>query len=204
MRTNFYILAFIFLSTFQLSLAQQNEADAPEQEKPNTINNQFEDMLESSNNYQEYKVVRRSTLDNLRANIQDSLNGFRSRISTFDAQLEERNSKITDLNTKLENTQQTLDETRANVASIGFLGMQMTKGSYKTLMWVIVGVLALALVFFIIRYRGSNAHTVEARKKLSEMEHEYDDYRKKSLEKEQRLGRQLQDERNKAVKGTKS
>lgn len=203
MRTNLYLLTLLTFCTLQLSIAQE-VTPAQEEEQPNTIERQFEDMLESSNNYQEYKVVRRATLNKLQSNIQDSLNSLRSRMSTFDAQMADRDSEISALNQKLESTQTTLDETRADVASIGFLGIPMTKASYKTLMWVIIGVLTLALIFFIIRYRGSNAHTLEARKKLSETEHEYDDYRKKSLEKEQRLGRQLQDERNKSVKGPKN
>ncbi len=184
-----------------LSFAQ----DAPAlQEKPNTINQQFEDMMESSNTWQEYKVVKRTTLDLLQRNTQDSLNGFKTQVSTFDDQLEERDSKISSLNTSLKKTQNTLEETRANVSSIDFLGIQMSKGGYKSLMWIIVAVLALALAFFIIRYRGSNALTVAARKKVGELEFEYDDFRKKSLEKEQRLGRQLQDERNKGGKNLKN
>ena len=67
----------------------------------------------------------------------------------------------------------------------------------------IVAVLALALVFFIFKFKGSNAHTQEARQKLADTEHEYEEYRKKALEKEQKMGRLLQDERNKAVKNNK-
>jgi len=197
MRIYFHLLAFFLIGGLNLTIAQET----PETEqKPNTINQQFEDMLDASNNFQEYKVVRRTTLDCLQSNTQDSLNAFKARVSTFDDQLEERNNNIASLKSSLKETKNTLEETRANVASISFLGIDMSKAGYKTLMWSIVGVLALALVFFIIRYRGSNAHTVAARKKLSEVEYEYDDFRKKSLEKEQRLGRQLQDERNKVIK----
>jgi len=201
MRTNFFIITFVILGGLHLSFAQEVPAT---QEKPNTINQQFEDMMESSNTWQEYKVVKRTTLDLLQRNTQDSLNGFKTQVSTFDDQLDERDTKISSLNASLKETQNTLEETRANVSSIGFLGIQMSKGGYKSLMWIIVAVLALALAFFIIRYRGSNAHTVAARKKLGELEYEYDDFRKKSLEKEQRLGRQLQDERNKGSKNPKN
>lgn len=201
MRINFYILTLAFLGSLHVSIAQETPAA---KDKPNTINQQFEDMMESSNNFQEYKVVKRTTLDRLQANTQDSINAFKAEVSTFNGQLKERNNKISSLNTSLKETKNTLEETRQNVASISFLGIQMSKSGYKTLMWIIVAILALALVFFIIRYRGSNAHTVAARKKLAELEYEYDDFRKKSLEKEQRLGRQLQDERNKVIKNPKN
>ena len=39
---------------------------------------------------------------------------------------------------------------------------------------------------------------------LKELELDFDDYKRKALEKEQKLGRQLQDERNKLLKQSKS
>ncbi|MGB8374852.1 MAG: hypothetical protein WCE57_05990, partial [Salegentibacter sp.] len=66
------------------------------------------------------------------------------------------------------------------------------------MMWGIVALLVVALLFFIYRYKSSNATTKEANQRLRETEKEFDAYRAKALEKEQRLGRQLQDERNKA------
>ena len=67
-------------------------------------------------------------------------------------------------------------------------------------MWVIVFALVLILVFFIYKYKQSNVLTKEAKKNLAENEAEFDEYRKKSLEKQQKLGRQLQDEKNKQNK----
>ena len=78
--------------------------------------------------------------------------------------------------------------------------MPLTKGTYMAMMWGIVAILILALVFFIYKFKNSNAVTKEAKKRLDDTEKEFDTYKKKALEKEQRLGRLLQDEKNKVNK----
>ena len=187
------------LSIFGL---QAQETEVP-QKKVNTISQQFEDLLENSNNYQDYKVVKLNGLNRLKSNTVDSISAFKTEITDLQAQINSQQEEIKNLNNTLSETKTTLEQTRAEKDSIYFLGMPMSKGGYMGMMWGIVGVLTLALVFFIFRYKGSNAHTQEARKKLADTELEYDEYRKKALEKEQKMGRLLQDERNKAVKNTK-
>jgi uncharacterized damage-inducible protein DinB len=65
-------------------------------------------------------------------------------------------------------------------------------------MWGIILVLIIALLIFIYRFKKNHSQTTEARQNLSTTEKEFEAYRAKALEKEQRLGRQLQDERNRA------
>jgi hypothetical protein len=51
-----------------------------------------------------------------------------------------------------------------------------------------------------LRFRNSNAITKAAKKELQTTEEELEELRRKSIEKEQKLGRQLLDERNKLSK----
>ena len=192
-------LLFFFAIAAVSAQGTQN-AEQPTEPKVNTISQQFEDLLENSNNYQEYKVVKQNALQKLKSNAADSINGLKGQIVGLQEEIQTQDAKISELNKSLEDTQGTLDQTRAEKDSIFFLGMPMSKGSYMGMMWGIVAVLALALIFFIFKFKGSNAHTQEARQKLADVESEYEEYRKKALEKEQKMGRLLQDERNKAVK----
>lgn len=192
----------LILSFFTILGLSAQETETPQQ-KVNTISQQFEDLLESSNNYQDYKVVKLNSLIKLKSNTADSISGYKVQITDLQSQINSQQDEIKTLNNTLEETKTTLGETRAEKDSIYFLGMPMSKGGYMGMMWGIVAILTMALLFFIFRFKGSNTHTQEARKKLGELEVEYDEYRKKALEKEQKMGRLLQDERNKAVKSTK-
>ena len=114
--------------------------------------------------------------------------------------IEEQKLKIENLKAELNNTQNNLNQVTEEKDQISFFGIATDKGTYQTIMWVIVFALVLILVFFIYKYKQSNVLTKEAKKNLAENEAEFDEYRKKSLEKQQKLGRQLQDEKNKQNK----
>ena len=67
-------------------------------------------------------------------------------------------------------------------------------------MWSIIGLLIIGLLFFIYKFKNSNAVTKEAKLKLAETEEEFDQHRQKKLEEQQQLRRKLQDEINKNKK----
>ena len=84
--------------------------------------------------------------------------------------------------------------------SISFFGAALTKGSYNTIIWGIIGVLLALLGFFIFKFKNSNTITLQAQKALSETEAEFEDHRRRALEREQKVMRKLQDEINKQRK----
>ncbi|WP_081212398.1 hypothetical protein [Salegentibacter sediminis] len=167
----------------------------------NPVQDEFNELIESSNNYQGYKVVDYDALIRLKNNTNRHFDELRAEIETQKNTAKEQVAEIETLKEKLQATQQDLEKVNAEKDAIKFLGMPMSKGSYMGMMWGIVGILLIALLFFIYRYKNSHATTREARKRLAETEKEFDLYRTKALEKEQRLGRMLQDERNKTSNG---
>lgn len=196
------LITTLFSLALCFSLKAQDDDQQP-QEPLNTIDQQFTDLMNASNNYQEYKVVKKAGLQRFINNTRDSINSFKNEIEGYRNELRSEKAQVEKLNANLTQTQDSLNTTRAKIDSIDFLGIPMEKSGYKGLMWGIVAILAIALIFFILRFRGSNVHTKEARRKQAETEQEFDDFRKKSLEKQQELGRQLQDERNKAIRNSK-
>ncbi len=165
----------------------------------NPVEEDFTNLIETSNDYQGYKVVDYNELINVRNRISQYFNNQNEEIISQQNTLERQQKEIDSIRTELANTQQELERVNADKDAITFLGMPFSKGGYMAFMWGLVGLLVLALIFFIYRYKQSHSHTVEARNNLTTTEKEFDAYREKALEKEQRLGRQLQDERNKNV-----
>jgi len=186
-------LSLIFTTHFLSAQEENNEED-------NTINSQFDEVIESSNNYQDYKVVKRYKLTQLQKNTVNRIESLKEEIVTSNKTIEEQKLKIENLKAELNNTQNNLNQVTEEKDQISFFGIATDKGTYQTIMWVIVFALVLILVFFIYKYKQSNVLTKEAKKNLAENEAEFDEYRKKSLEKQQKLGRQLQDEKNKQNK----
>lgn len=189
---NYILAAFISLSVFQINA----QTDSLKTQTP--VQDEFTKLIEESNNYQGYKVVDYDKLINLRNTTRDYVSELKQEIIVQKNTVDQQNDEIQKLKSQLENTQEDLKKVSEEKDALMFLGMPFSKGGYKAMMWGIVAILLVILVVLFIRFRSSNSSTKEARQKLKETEREFDDYRKKALEKEQKLGRQLQDERNKS------
>lgn len=170
-----------------------------------TIESQFEFLYQKSGNYnaegRSYEVVRRVQLDKIRENILDSLIKARAEARELNATIARQEGTIEDLNGKLENTTNQLSDVTSEKDSMSFFGAQVSKITYNLILWTIIGSLLLFLLLFMYKYRRSNVLTQDAKVKLADVESEYEEHRRKALEREQKISRQLQDEINKFKKG---
>jgi len=189
---NKLLITLLIFTAFTLKSNAQDSIS-----KTNPIQQEFQELIESSNNYQEYKVVNYDDLIDLRDNTNDYIQELKDQITVGKNTADQQEEEIANLEGELKTTQQNLQKVTEEKDNIVFLGMPLTKGTYMAMMWGIVAILILALLFFIYKFKNSNAVTKEAKKRLDDTERDFDDYKKKALEKEQRLGRLLQDEKNK-------
>ncbi|MFH4968775.1 tRNA (guanine-N1)-methyltransferase [Gaetbulibacter sp. M240] len=195
------ILLFLLITTSVL--AQENDDEAPMQN--GTIDEQFEYVLEKSGNFRGtngsmYEAVKLSMLLALQANTIDSINTLQKDLETANKLGSDQKIEIEDLKTKLADTQADLEQTNSEKNSMSLFGMQLSKGGYNALMWSIIVGLIILLGFFILKFKNSNTITVQARQSLAEVEEEFEEHRKRALEREQKVRRQLQDEINKQKK----
>lgn len=193
------------LLTLNLQFAQ--EAAAPEENLSldnGPISSQFDYIVTKSGNYRadgvRYEVVRESNLYKLRKNVLDSLTAVNKITGELQATIAGHETTIVSLNKKLEETTSNLTAVSEEKDSMSFLGMQVAKATYNFILWTLITGLLMMLLFFIYKFRNSNILTQEARTSLSELELEYEDHRRRALEREQKISRQLQDEINKYKK----
>tara|TARA_R100000789_G_C2972825_1_gene141230 strand:+ start:267 stop:818 length:552 start_codon:yes stop_codon:yes gene_type:complete len=163
----------------------------------NSIEGQFNKIYRTSTTYQVYKVIAMDKYESLKANVLDSLNKAEKLIVEKENLLITEREKIKELNTKLTKTKSDLDLALVKENSISLFGQQVSKVTYNLVLWIIIIVLASGLSFFIFKFSRSHILTKEAKENLESVEEEYENHRKKSLEREQKLRRQLQDEINK-------
>ena len=162
-----------------------------------TVDNQFEYVIQRSNNYQDYKVVKKTWLYALKAHTMDSLKAIQKDLVDTQSIVGNQNTEIDSLKTNLSETKLTLAETNEEKDNMALFGLQMSKSNYNVLMWSIIGVLFALLLLFIYKFKNSNSVTREAKKSLVETEEEFEEHRRTALEREQKVRRQLQDEINK-------
>jgi preprotein translocase subunit SecF len=196
----------IALMTYQVQLAQDG-AQQDEEElslEDGSITSQFEFLYKNSGNYnaegKKYEVVRSINLDKLRQNVLDTITVATRKAAELKSTIAGHESTINSLNKKLEETTSSLASVTDEKDSMSFLGIQVSKGTYNFILWTVIFGLLLLLLLFIYRFRRSNILTQIAKSNLSELETEYEDHRRRALEREQRISRQLQDEINKYKK----
>jgi len=165
-----------------------------------SVNNQFENLIKNSNKYQDYKVVKLNWLLKLKSNINDSIVASKEEILNANNIITNQKQIIDSLNTSLSTTENEIATLKTQITTISFLGIDFEKGLFKTIMLSIIGGLILFLLFFISKFKQSISVTKQTKSNLKEVEDEYEEHRKKALEREQKVMRRLQDELNKQKK----
>ena len=163
----------------------------------NTIENQFDKIYRTSTTYQVYKVISKDGYQRLKLNVLDSLKSSKKIISEKENLLLTERSSIKETKTLLAKTKLELDTALEKENSISLLGIPLSKTTYNLTLWSIIILLLLGLSYFIFKFSRSNVLTKEAQSNLVDVEQEFEKHRKNTLEREQKLRRQLQDEINK-------
>lgn len=188
----FPIVLLLFLT--QLLSAQPGN---PAQADTASLRVQYDQMLDASNRFQRFKVVRQDFLGAFIANVSDSLLGYTEEIGSLKATISDQKAKIDEQVTTIGERDANITELSEEKDSISLLGLSLSKAMYNIIMWsAIIGLLA-ALLFTIARMRFAVSTSREARLANEKTTAELEKSRKNRLEVEQKLRRQLQDERNK-------
>ena len=157
------------------------------------LRDQFDYVYKKSNTYEQYKVVKMSSLNLLKQNSLDSIKQYKDQISNHLQEINKLNTNLTARNSEIKSLKEELETTQNSKNSIGFLGMEVSKGAYNSLMWGIIFVLAIISAALFSFYRRGH-HTVKATKKrLAEVQEDLEKLRKNALVREQKLARELMD-----------
>lgn len=187
----------ILLSFVSFAQEETKEEIKKEIQDSNSVENQFDKIYRISTTYQTYKVIDKDKFIQLKKNILDSLKVAKNLIIEKERLLKIERDNIKKTKDLLAKTQLDLETANKKENSISLLGTQLEKKTYNILLWSIIVLSLLALFYFIYKFSKSNVLTREAQNNLLEIEQEFEQHRKKSIEREQKLRRQLQDEINK-------
>ncbi|WP_375239311.1 tRNA (guanine-N1)-methyltransferase [Aurantibacter sp.] len=195
-------LFLIFTSTITFAQVDSTKTTPELSLTKSTIVNQFEYIIKKSTNWrdekgQNYEVVKKQWIAQLRSNTLDTLKVITDKHSETLVTISEQDKNIKTLQSKLNNIQSDLDASNSKKDEISIFGSTLTKTTYNTILFSIIAVLGVLLGFFFYQFKNSNTIAKEAKHQLSEVENDFDEHRRKALEREQKVRRQLQDVINK-------
>lgn len=192
------IIAFAFcVLSYHLSIGQATTTPATDPLQGSyTLKDRFQIMKAKSQTYQNYKVIKESVLDGVWRIVQDSLQGKQLTIN-------QANQQIASLKAEVKKVEDTMKQKEASVQGvihdsthINVIGIDFTKGVFLTIAGILLATLVGALVFVLARMKVLDKSIKEKSLTINLVSSEYDEYKKKAMEKQTKLSRELQDERN--------
>ncbi|MDO3640390.1 MAG: hypothetical protein ACTHMI_05870 [Mucilaginibacter sp.] len=180
---------------------QYRQPPAPRYHKPThedtvlmndkSISGQYKYLLTKIYHYQEPQVAA------FYRNLKDTIEATKAKLKQTEAKLAAQVKTASDLQSDVSDKEKSLALSNSRVNSVNFLGIYIDKSLYNMIMWGLV--IALGITAAIVIYRtGSFSREAKYRIDLyNELDEEFKAYKAKANEKEKKLARELQTERNK-------
>lgn len=186
---------FLFFASISISIAQVKQDSTATQNslRSGTITSQFDYIYRVSNNFQEYEVVKKSNLEQLKANVLDSIRTINAQLDQIKASQAGHSDTLAAITAQMN---QAIAEKEAAIEaqeSFSFFGVNIQKAVYSSMMWTLVAGLAAALTVFAVQYFRGFGRIKKAEKDLLEVQEEFEQHRKNTLERERKLKRELID-----------
>jgi len=188
MRVKFLVIFSIFIFAIQFDVEAQEEAN---------LSKQYQNMIESSETFEKYKVIPITKVNAFGQVMNDSVNTLKERVSSAksaqrkaEAERDTAKSKMSALNNELEVAQNAVDD-------MPLFGLSMTKTTYNIVVWSIVVALLVALIVVYVMFMNSFRLTRQAKKDKELVDQELEDLRKRSHDKQVVIKRELQTALNK-------
>lgn len=148
---------------------------------------QLDYIHEKTRVYNNYRAIREDVFLQLKRNVMDTLNATKLEVEQLNSKLKERDFQIETLNSDLSRTKNEKDEAIRNKDSFSIFGIQMNKGLYSSVMWLIILGLAALTVLMVGLFRRSHLITSQVKDEFHSTQEEFEQYRKSSREKYEKL-----------------
>jgi hypothetical protein len=174
--------------------------DAAAQEpspSPNpSLAEQWESMLKGGSRYQDYRMVKEPVINQYFRTQQDTLMKLRAAVREGEGRIAELERSAEGNLAELSAARETAESLEREKNQIAVGGLRLAKGTFVGLVTGLIAVLSLGLIALYLRFRSRDTLTAKAEKTLRDVQEEFDQFKKRALEREQKLKRELQDEIN--------
>ena len=185
------VLIILLVSTSQIFSQSKEVVDKGD------LSSQYTDLVEGSESFKEYKVIKKTKIRGFWNVVEDSLSVYRTNISQLNNTIIGKDNEISGLSQMIEEKDQALEEASFEQEHIKFIGIDFGKKTFIIFNLVIIFGLLGGLIFAISRMKVSNKLALQKRKEFVKLDSELQEYKKGALDKQMKLRRELQTERNK-------
>ena len=173
----------------------QKNIEAWKSEK--NLESQYSSLKDNASKWNGFIMIKEPQLNEFHKSIIDSVNSLEKIILTGNTNLANAKKEKSTLSTELLETKGKLEASLLKEKEMTTLGMAVDKNVFPTVVYsIILGVILLCLIAFFLFFR-SNSVTKEIEHRYQKLTEELKEQKTKALERESKLARELQNERNK-------
>lgn len=163
------------------------------------LQTRYEVMKANSQTYEDYKVIKEYILEAFWKITMDSVKAQKRQLALANSKIDSLNTALANSKTELSGHLASVEDLTYSSKHISVLGVPFGKGTFLILVGAVVaGFIALA-VMLVGRMKIINAEMKEKMLVAHTITLEFEDYKRKALDKQTKLSRELQNERNKLM-----
>jgi len=157
----------------------------------------FDSIVSNSNTYRNKKIINIRELETFKSELANSQDSLNNSIEVLTSQIDKKDAEIQNLTSEKESLKQELEKARSSIDNIDLFGIPLLKSTYNIIVWVIILLLVITIAVIIFRTRSVKLINTELKENLDNINKEFESYKQTSLEKQQKLGRELLDVKKK-------
>ena len=187
----------IYLMSIGVDLSAQPQAERALERDVQTLRQRYSLMKEKSQTFNDYKVIKEYILDGFWKMSLDSLAGIRSDLDQARHEAGQLQIRLNGTLAALKQKEDSMQEVEFAGTHITVLGISLTKVFFLGLVGILFVGLILLLAAMAGRLKMIHGALTEKAGQENLITREFEEYKRKALEKQMKLSRALQDERNK-------
>lgn len=160
------------------------------------LKERFEIMKDKAESYNDYKVIKNEVLNGVWKIGMDSIAKAKSDLRTANATIASLRNEIQVSADKVKAAETSMAESTYERTHMTVFGLHIAKGVFVTTSLVIIAALIIALITVFSTFNVLRRSNREKELTIHGIMSEFDAFRKKALEKEVKISRELQSERN--------
>ena len=185
---------FCLLVAFELTAQPGAEALAKDNK---TLHERYIVLKEKSQTFKDYKVIKETVFDGMWGVISDSLKASKKNMNQARMNIASLDSSLAKIKVQLQEKQDSMKEVEHASTHIAIMGIDFKKSVFGTMIGIIILGLLAFIGVLIARLKVLHKSYREKADTVEEISHEYEDFKRKAMDKQTKLSRELQDERNK-------
>ncbi len=182
-------LAILIFFVFGFALVQA-------QTDPVTLSDRWEKVVDKSESYQHYKVIKKTDLKDVWQAVQDTIVLYKSSLKQEKATIQSQQERIQSLENEARKLNENLSQLTVSKDSMTFMNSTVDKYAYAATLWIIMAIIAISCAILFFLYKNSHKVTRQKINEHDQLFNAFEEHKKTTLERERKLKRELQTQSN--------